>query len=85
MLVIGQVHTGFFKKYSNLMLAILQHFRNPRAPNFKVVLLTCAGKASKKNSHLCFSRVQHASNIDKRGQGGGLIAVRHIVSDGCFF
>ena len=52
------------------MLATLQHFRNPRAPNFKVVLRTCGGKASKKNSHLRFSRVQHASNIEKRGAGG---------------
>ena len=79
------LHTGFFKKNSHLMLAILQHFRNPRAPNFKVVLLTCAGKASKKNSHLCFSRVQHTSNIDKRGAGGTLVMVRLITSDGCFF
>ena len=52
------------------MLATVRGFRNPRAPNFKVALLTCVDKASKKNSHLCSSRVQQASSIERRGAGG---------------
>ena len=43
------------------------------------------GQGFKKKSHLWFSRVQHASNIEKRGAGGGLITVRHIMLDGCSF
>ena len=63
------VHTGFFKKNSHLMLATLQHFRNPRAPNFKVVLRICAGKASKKTAICVSAACNTQTTLRKGGQG----------------
>ena len=77
-------HTGFFKKNSHLMLATLQHFRNPRAPTSKLYCGFVQARLQKKQPFVFQPRATRKQHWE-RGAGGGLIAVRHIMLDGCFF
>ena len=52
--------------------SILSSRRHPRYMQHTLYYGLARARLQKKNNHLCFSRVQHASNIEKRGAGGGL-------------